>query len=76
MTQLATKILDSGVYLDRFRNPHGRRDAWQVFNRRGKLIAQDKERENAIDKAIDKIQQELDIDDAIDELQQELRDGD
>jgi len=61
MTQLATKILDSGIYLDRFRNPHGRRDAWQVFNRRGKLIAQDKERENAITKAIDKIHQELDI---------------
>ena len=57
MTQLATAILDTGVYLDRFRNPHGRRDAWQVFNRNGKLIAQDKERETAITKAIDKLQE-------------------
>ena len=52
MTTLATMIIDKGIYLDKFRNPRGEREAWQVFGRDGQLIAQDNERETAIDKAV------------------------
>jgi len=52
MSHLAAAILDKGIYLDKFRNPHGQREAWQVYGRDGKLIAQANVRETAIEKAV------------------------
>ncbi len=54
--ELAKMILEQGVYLDRYRNPHGNREAWQIFDRKGILIAQAKARPAAIEKAIKALQ--------------------